>query len=79
VSADRLAETAIRCLDRALAAMNQAVEITTADGPAKGIEHIANFLNNTDGLDDDVADRTPDDWLTRWTVSPATPASREKA
>lgn len=62
-------EAALRCLDRALNAMNRAIEITTAEGPDVAIEFIADFLNDTDGIDEDVADRTPDDWLTRWQVT----------
>ena len=63
-------ESLLRLLDRALGAMNEAVELTTAQGPAVAMEYIADYLNNTDAIDEDVADRTPDNWLTRWQVSP---------
>lgn len=49
--------------------MNRAVEITTTEGPVQGIEYVADYLNNTDGVDEAIADSTPDDWLTRWTVA----------
>ena len=67
--ADRFLDSAMRCLDRALAAMNEAVELTTAQGPAVAMEYIADFLNNTDGLDEAVAEKTPDNWLTQWSVT----------
>ena len=63
-------ETLIRCLDRALEAMNRAVEMTTEHGPAVAMELIADFLNDTDGIDEAVANSTPIDWLTRWQVTP---------
>jgi predicted ATPase len=71
VSAESVLETYARCLERALDAMNRAVEITTAKGPAVAMEFIADFLNDTDGIDEDVADVTPDDWLSRWHVARA--------
>jgi hypothetical protein len=65
----KMLETAMRCLDRALTAMNHAVELTRDHGPAVGMESIADFLNDTDGIDEEVADATPEDWLTRWQVT----------
>lgn len=60
-----------RCLGRALDAMNHAVQMTADDGPAKAVEYVADFLNDTDSIDPDIADTTPQDWLTRWTVKRA--------
>ncbi len=63
--------TAIRCLDGALKAMNEAVRMTAEQGPAVAIEYIADYLNDTDAVDWGVADSAPDDWLTRWKVERA--------
>lgn len=65
---EMLTETAMQCLDRALDAMNRAVGMTAEQGPAAAMEFIADFLNNSDGIDEAVANAAPDDWLTRWRV-----------
>lgn len=64
-----LGDTALRLLDNALDAMNHAIELTRDDGPAAAMEYIADFLNNTDSVDEEIADATPENWLTRWTVA----------
>jgi hypothetical protein len=69
VSAERVAESALRCLERALDAMNHAVTLTRDLGPAVAMEYIADFLNDTDGIDEAVVDATPDNWLTQWQVA----------
>jgi hypothetical protein len=53
-------------LEDALNAMNQAVSITAERGPTAAIESIADYLNDTDAVDETIADRLPADWLTRW-------------
>lgn len=64
-------ETFARCLEGALGAMNEAIRMTTEQGPAAAIEYIADYLIDTDGIDDKVAGNAPSDWLTRWSVSRA--------
>lgn len=60
------AATLVHLLDNALHAMNQAVSITAEQGPAAGVEWIADFLNDTDAVDDDIASQLPLNWLTQW-------------
>lgn len=60
--------TTLRCLSGALNAMNTAVLMTVEHGPAKAMEYIADYLNETDAVDEDSADVIPSDWLTRWKV-----------
>lgn len=67
-SSESFAEVAARVLDKALGAMNEAVRITSEEGPAAGMEYIADYLSNTDGVDEAIADALPDNWLTKWTV-----------
>lgn len=57
-------------LNRAIHRMNEAVVMTTSFGPAHAMEYIADYLNETDSIDEGMAD-VPHDWLTRWTVSRA--------
>lgn len=58
----------MRCLDGALKAMNTAVLMTVEHGPAKAMEYIADYLNETDAVDQDSADIIPSDWLTKWSA-----------
>lgn len=60
--------TVWRCLSDALRVMNEAVAMTADQGPAKAIEYVADFLNDTDGIDVEMAKACPADWLTRWNV-----------
>lgn len=62
-------DTALRLLDSALGAMNHAVALTAEHGPGDAMEFIADYLNDTDGIDNELADNTPEDWLTRWQVT----------
>lgn len=57
-----------RCLERSLDAMNEAIRLTSTQGPVVGMEYIADFLNGTDGCDPELADSLPEDWLGRWTI-----------
>lgn len=68
VTTSHPSEAVWRCLEGALGAMNEAIAICTVSGPAVAIEHIADYLNNTDGIDEEIVDSTPDNWLTKWTV-----------
>lgn len=45
--------TTLRCLSGALNAMNTAVLMTVEHGPAKAMEYIADYLNETDAVDED--------------------------
>lgn len=64
-----MTETALRLLDRALTAMNEAVAMTAEKGPAVAMEFIADFLNDGDAVDEEMAFALADDWLTRWMVA----------
>lgn len=66
-----------RCLERALTTMNEAVGMTAEKGPAKAIEYVADFLNNTDAVDDEMAKTCPEDWLTRWKVELVCPKCKD--
>lgn len=61
-------EVALDLLGKALGAMNEAIEITWKQGPAEAMEFIADYLNNTDAIDEKIADECPEDWLDRWKV-----------
>lgn len=65
------APTVLKLLDNALGAMNHAVRITVEQGPAEAMEYIADYLNDTDGVDEEVEDEVPDNWLTQWKVTKA--------
>ena len=63
----------VRCLERALQAMNEAVAMTAVDGPVVAIAYIAEFLDMTDGVDERLAADHPTDWLSRWAVIQMSP------
>lgn len=62
-------DSVFRCLECALAVMNDAVIMTVEDGPSVAIEHIADYLNTTDAVNAEKTDRIPADWLSRWQVT----------
>jgi hypothetical protein len=61
-------DTVARIMQRHGDTMNQAILITSERGPAAAMEFIADYLSNTDAVDEEMADALPDDWLTRWVV-----------
>lgn len=48
--------------------MNDAVVMTETQGPAAAIEFIADYLNNSDAVDERTCS-VASDWLDRWTVT----------